>query len=204
MVRRTRAGRSHPSSRFRSRPIACRTCGTVNAGVRFFPPPGFLGEEPRGHQGQGLVVVPPLPGADLVVGQPGLPLGPLQALLDPVLGLEHPGELRQRGVERGVRQQVVVLPGAVPCRSRNTTSSSATSDARLSARAWTSVRTACTTTGPFSPSRTSTACHPPAGTAAAHRSARPKGASGGRPQPAYGGSGAARSRTDVLDGTASR
>src|SRR4051812_8346199 len=57
------------------------TCGTVKAGVWIFPPPGLLREEPGGQQRQSLVVVPPLPGADLVVPQPGLPLGPLEALL---------------------------------------------------------------------------------------------------------------------------
>src|SRR4051812_16410596 len=114
MVRRTRAGRSHPRCRWSRSPIACRTCGTVSAGVLFFPPPGPLGQEPRGDQGQGLVVVPPRPRPHLVVGQPGLTLGPLDGLLAPVLGLEHPGELRRRGVERGVRQQVVVLPRPAP------------------------------------------------------------------------------------------
>jgi len=46
--------------------------------------------------------------------QSSLPLDPLKALLDPVLRLEHQGELRQRGVQRGIRPQVVVLPRAVP------------------------------------------------------------------------------------------
>src|SRR5260370_7917892 len=66
------------------------SCGTVSAGVHFFPPPRFHRQEPRRQQGQGLVVMPPPPGADLVVRQARLPLAPLQPLLDPVLPLEPP------------------------------------------------------------------------------------------------------------------
>ena len=60
------------------------------------------------------MVMPTFPRPHLVVGQARFALGPLQAFFDPVLRLEHPGELRQRGVERRLRQQVVVLPRAVP------------------------------------------------------------------------------------------
>ena len=48
--------------------IRCRSCGTVSA-VRIFPPPRLLIQEPRGQQGQGLVVVPRRPVPHLVVGQ---------------------------------------------------------------------------------------------------------------------------------------
>src|SRR3954467_11682041 len=81
-VRRWYSARSAPNRRCTTPAISFCTWGTVNAGVHFFPPPGLLGQEPRRDQGQGLVVVPPPPGADLVAPHPRLPLGPLQALLD--------------------------------------------------------------------------------------------------------------------------
>ena len=49
--------------------MAQRTCGTVSAGVHFFSPPRFLRQEPRGQQGQGLMMMPTLPRANLVLGQ---------------------------------------------------------------------------------------------------------------------------------------
>ena len=38
-----------------------RTCGTVNAGVHFFSPPGFLRQEPGRQQRQRLMMMPTLP-----------------------------------------------------------------------------------------------------------------------------------------------
>ena len=90
-----------------------RTWGTVSAGVRFFPPPGFQRQEPGGDERQGLMMMPPLPGADLVVGQTRFAFGPLQALFDPVLRFEHPREFGPGRVERRVRQQVIMFPTAV-------------------------------------------------------------------------------------------
>lgn len=46
--------------------MAQRTCGTVSAGVYFFPPPCFPRQEPRGNERERLIMVPALPGADLV------------------------------------------------------------------------------------------------------------------------------------------
>src|SRR5262249_62026273 len=94
-----------------SRPArSTRTCRTVSAGVCIFSPPGFLRQEPGGQKRQGLVVMPTLPGPYLVVGQPRLPLGTLQALLDPVLRLEDPGELPKRLPQPRVAQQECILP----------------------------------------------------------------------------------------------
>src|SRR5262245_64575890 len=87
-VRLWYSARPVPSRRPTTPAINFCTCGTVNAGVHFFPPPGLLRQEPRRDQRQGLVVVPPPPGPDLVVPQPRLPLRPLQALLPPALRLE--------------------------------------------------------------------------------------------------------------------
>ena len=101
-VRHTRAGRWHFSTRFSSTAIIPRTRGTVSAGDHLFPPPGFPGQEPGGDERQRLVVVPPLPGPHLIVGQARLPLGTLQAFFDAMLGLEHPRELRQLCVQRRV------------------------------------------------------------------------------------------------------
>src|SRR5262245_46978312 len=91
-----------------------RTCRTVSAGVRIFSPPGFLRQESGCQQRQGLMVMPPLPCPDLVVGQPRLPLGTLEALLDPAPRLEDPGELRQGAPQHRVGQQVVMLERPVP------------------------------------------------------------------------------------------
>ena len=58
-------------------------------------------------------MMPTLPRPHLIVRQPRLALGPLQALLDPVLRLEHPRQLRRRRRQRRVGQQIIVLPTAV-------------------------------------------------------------------------------------------
>src|SRR3989304_9172937 len=86
-----------------------RTCGTVIAGVDFFSPPGFLREEPGGQERKRLMMMPAMPGANLVIGQAGFALGALQTLLDTMFGLAHARELGQRGVVRRVRQVVVML-----------------------------------------------------------------------------------------------
>ena len=99
-LRQMRAGPSTFSFRCNNKAMTMASCGTVNAGVHFFSPPGFLHQEPRGDQSQRLVMMPALPGPHLVVGQTRLARGPLQALLDPMLGLECPGELRQGRVQR--------------------------------------------------------------------------------------------------------
>src|SRR5690348_1520224 len=101
------------SLRFSSPAISTCACGSVSAGVLLFPPPGLPRQEPGRQQRQTLMVVPAFPRPDLVVGQPRLPLGPLQAFLHPVLRLEHPGIFVQRGTQRPVGEQVVVLPAAV-------------------------------------------------------------------------------------------
>src|SRR3954452_25130344 len=109
MVRRRCVGEWLSSTWFTPLANIKPPCRTVSAGVRIFSPPGLLRQEPGRQQRQRLVVVPPYPGAHLVVAQPRLTLGPLQALLDAVLRLEHPRELPQRRRHPGVGQQVVVL-----------------------------------------------------------------------------------------------
>jgi hypothetical protein len=59
---------------------------------RIFPPPRLLIQEPRGEQGQGLVVMPGDPVPHLIVGQARLPLGTLETLFDPVGRLGHAGQ----------------------------------------------------------------------------------------------------------------
>src|SRR5579871_3234876 len=91
-----------------------RTCGTVRAGVLFFPAPGFLREEPGGDQREGLMMMPAAPRANFVIGQAGFALASLQAFFDAVLGLADAREFGQGGVVRGVRQVVVVLQRSIP------------------------------------------------------------------------------------------
>jgi hypothetical protein len=57
--------------------------------------------------------MPTAPGPHFIVRQPRLAFGPLQALLHPMPGLEHPRELRQRQIEHRIAQQVVVFPRPV-------------------------------------------------------------------------------------------
>src|SRR5205809_8103453 len=108
-MRRARPGPWQFSRRFSNRASSSRTWGTVSAGVRIFSPPGLLRQEPGGQQRKRLVVVPALPGPHLVVGQARLALGTLEALLHPVLRLEHPRELVLGLGPHHVGQQVVVL-----------------------------------------------------------------------------------------------
>src|SRR5437764_6279696 len=93
--------------------ISCRSCGTVSAGVRIFSPPRLLVQEPRGQQRQGLVMMPRYPIPHLVVGQPRLTLGALEAFFDPMLRLGYTRELRQFDSGVGVRQVVIMLERAV-------------------------------------------------------------------------------------------
>src|SRR5437773_11957989 len=103
-------GRWAFKSRLSSPASSSRTCGTVVAGVCIFSPPGFLRQEPGRQEGERLMVMPSFPCPYLIVRQPRLTLGTLQAFLDPMLRLEHPRELAQRRAHRRVRQQVVMLP----------------------------------------------------------------------------------------------
>ena len=86
-----------------------RTCGTLRAGVNFFPLPRFLRQEPGGDQGQGLMMMPATPRADLVVGQARLALGALETLFNSMPRLDHACELRRRRIGRGVGQVIVVV-----------------------------------------------------------------------------------------------
>src|SRR5580700_442319 len=108
-----RSQRWQPRRRFNTPAIMVRTCGTVNAGVRIFSPPGLLREEPGCQQRQSLMMMPSLPRANLVVCQTRFPLGTLQDFFDPMLGLEDPGEFLEWCCQRGARQQVIMLPSAV-------------------------------------------------------------------------------------------
>ena len=55
------------------------------------------------------MMMPPLPVANLVVGEPGFALRASDALLDAMLGFGDAREFSQRGIGRGVRQVVVRL-----------------------------------------------------------------------------------------------
>ena len=92
---------------------SCRSCGDVSAGVWIFSPPRLLSEEPRGDEGQGLVMMPGFPVPDLVVGQARLSLGAFQTLFDPMFRLRHARQLLQRNVGVGIRQIVIMLERAV-------------------------------------------------------------------------------------------
>ena len=84
-------------------------CGDVSAGVRIFSPPRFLGEEPRGDERQGLMMMPARPSANFIIGQARLALGPLQAIFDSMLRLCHARQLRERRLWGGVGKMVVVF-----------------------------------------------------------------------------------------------
>ena len=71
-----------------------RICGTVIAGVHFFPPLGFGHQEPCGDEREHLMMMPAFPVANLVVRQPGLTLGSLDAFFNTVFGLRRASEFR--------------------------------------------------------------------------------------------------------------
>ena len=87
--------------------MASRSCGTVIAGVYFFSPTGFRHQKPSGDQRQGLMMMPTTPSANFVVGQAGLALAALDALLDAMLRLGGHYEVRQFSVERSVGKMVI-------------------------------------------------------------------------------------------------
>src|SRR5207244_2260336 len=90
-----------------------RTCGSVRAGVAFFPPTGFLYQEPQRQKRERLMVIPTPPGADFVMGQTGFAFGPLDTLLDPMLRVGHSCELGARRVGGSIAEIVIILPHAV-------------------------------------------------------------------------------------------
>jgi hypothetical protein len=64
-----------------------RTCGTVRAGVYFFPPPGFQYQKPQGNKREYLMMLPAHPGTDLIISQSGLALGSLKAVFNAMAAL---------------------------------------------------------------------------------------------------------------------
>ena len=89
--------------------MPARSCGSVIAGVHFFPPPRFCDQEPRGDQRQCLMVMPAAPVTDLVVCQARFALGASQAFFDAVFGLGGAGELGERSFGGRVREVVIRL-----------------------------------------------------------------------------------------------
>ena len=182
-----------------------RTLGTVRAGVYFFPPPVFLRQKPRRQQRECLMVMPANPIANLILGQPRIALGPLQALLDPMLGFGHAGKLRQRRFRqrrsKDSNRASSFHRSALPAESPGSLRDRCDADRVF---AWTRVFTACTTSGPLAPSRTSIVVQAFSGNASRQRSTRTKGTCGRGPRPLYSGASACKSRTKVFDGTASR
>ena len=120
-----------------------RICGTVIAGVHFFPPPGFADQEPNGDERESLMMMPTLPATNFVVRQPRLALGPLNTFLDPMLGLCHAGQFFQgrRGIR--IRKVVVVRTRA----SSPATLSSERVTTRSSSAAFVRLRSVRATTG---------------------------------------------------------
>jgi hypothetical protein len=163
----------------------CRNWGIVNAGVRIFPPPRLPIQEPRGQQRQGLMVVPASPGPHLIVGQPRLALGPSEAFLDPMSRPGHPGQLLQRLLGIGVGQVVVMLELAVGLGlTRAEEQLLRPGAAGLGPGLHPTLGDATSTTsGPFSPSRTSIRVQTDSGKAARQRSRRRNRLMGYRPRP---------------------
>src|SRR5271157_1928098 len=89
--------------------INCLSCGGVSAGVWIFSPPRLLIQEPRCQHRESLVMMPSDPVPHLVVGQARLPLGVLDAFLDPVRRLGHTRKFLQRQLRSGVRQIIIML-----------------------------------------------------------------------------------------------
>ena len=144
-----RAGVSQPQARRMCCASRLRICGTVIAGVHFFPPPRFQHQEPCGHQGKRDMMVPTKPCSHLIVGQPGFALATLETLFDPVVCFGHPRKLVPRRCDRRVRQIVVVFPPPSSSDVRITTSVSSGPTFR-SIFATTRRLTISTTNGPFS------------------------------------------------------
>ena len=113
VVRRICPARQQPRERSSNPAIMIRTCGTVNAGVLIFSPPGLLREEPGCDQRQCLMMMPSLPRTNLIVGQACFSLGTLQAFFDPMLGLEDTSEFLKGCCQGCVRQQVIMLPTTI-------------------------------------------------------------------------------------------
>ena len=84
-----------------------RICCTVMAGVHFFSPPSFRNQKPSGEQRERLMVMPPFPIANLVVGQAGFAFRSLDTFLDPMFRFGDAGELGQLHVRRSIRQIVI-------------------------------------------------------------------------------------------------
>src|SRR5688572_30810034 len=103
-----------------------RISGTVKGSrsaaksVRSSPPDGRLAQDGQVGQSehrQGDVSMPAGPGADLVLVEPDLALGRLEALLDGPARARHPHEIRQRRPRRGrgeIERQLMFLPQAAP------------------------------------------------------------------------------------------
>src|SRR6266478_9414531 len=113
MFRRICSGLSQSSDLCNSSAIALRICGTVIAGVQFFSPPRFLRQEPRGQQGQRLMMMPSYPRANFIVSQARFAFAAFQTVLDAVRRLRHACEFRQRRVRNSVGKLVVMLEGPV-------------------------------------------------------------------------------------------
>ncbi len=89
-------GVSQRSAARRSMATPSRICGTVIAGVHFFPPLGFQHQEPRGDERENLMVMPAAPVANFVMRQSGLTLAALDRFLDAVGRQRHAGEFLGR------------------------------------------------------------------------------------------------------------
>ena len=61
-----------------------RTSGTDKQGAFFSPSPLFLRQEPRGKQGECLMVMPSCPRTNLVLGHARFTFGPPQTFFDAV------------------------------------------------------------------------------------------------------------------------
>ena len=109
------------------------------AGVHFFPPPLFADQEPSGDQRQGDVVVPPSPGANLIIGQARFALGTLDTVFNSVVCLGHASEFFERRFAWCIRQIVVMLERAFFAVSNNDENLGFTNSSPLRAATYTTL-----------------------------------------------------------------
>ena len=69
-----------------------RICGTVIAGVIFFPPLSFHNQKQTSNERQDLMVMPAAPIPDFIVAQTNFTLPALNALFDAMFGLRNAAE----------------------------------------------------------------------------------------------------------------
>ena len=150
------------------------------------------------------MVMPPDPVADLVVAEARLARAALEAFFDAVFRLGRTSELDGGRGAAAFERSSSWLSVPSDGRSRVMNSISTGPVPPVGVRAGTRRMVMSNSSGPGSPSRTSSVVHAVSGSDRHHRSTRCRGVFGGRPCPESSGGGTSASRNSVFDGIASR